>query len=288
MSDSMDTSVHCFFGSADCGIGLNFNNPDIISYIPEKYSIGLSKEFQKVDNGIVYTTDGDCFDKAQISKSQNLLHHIKRDIEDSGLSINNVVACYKEKLRNRLLIVLFSDNKIDERFYRNNSPIDIPDSICISESYHRLIEELEAIKSSSENYELWHPLINRPYRNRECYLKASILFAIHIGGLTAKQIVHISNLSVNLNASEKAVELYMKDLKHESLKTRFSLLSDEIKRANFDEAEICALLTDWLYLISVGDYDKQQEYVLKTQTAGLLNIDKNTVYAVYNNIIKEK
>ncbi len=287
MNDSKDTSVRCFFGVADCGIGLNFNNSDIISYIPEKYSIGLSKEFKKADNGIVYTTDSDCFDKAQMSKSKNILRHIKKDIEDSGLSVNNVVACYKEKRRNRLLIVFSSDNKIDERFYCNYSPIEVSDSICVSESYRSLITELKTIKSSSENFELWHPIINRPYRNRDCYLKAIILFAIHIGGLTAKQIIHISNLTVNLNASEKAVESYMKDLKRENLKTRSSMLSAEIERAEFDETERCALLTDWLYLISIGDYDEKQQYMLKTQAAGLLNIDKNTVYAVYNNIIKE-
>lgn len=277
-----------FFGSPDCGSGLNFNNLDIVSYIPEKFCVGLSAKIKKADCGIVYTADSSCFDKVQNKKFQKILIHIFKELSGLGLPKNKILACYKEKQRNRLMVVYFLDDTVWECFFINNSSVKNSESICVSESWHDMIAELNAIKSASENYELWHPLINRPYKIREQHLKASILFAIHTGGLTAKQIIHLSNLTVNLNASPKNVESYLVSLKQKDLKTRANILSAEVKNLNFDETEKYTLLADWLYLILSGGYDEQQEFTLKTEAAKLLDLEANTVYAVYNNIIKEK
>ena len=59
-----------------------------------------------------------------------------------------------------------------------------------------------------------------------------------------------------------------------------SLLKDEVRDSLFDYNEKNCLLADWLYLISVNDYDEKQVFSLKELAAKLLGISEDAFFTL--------
>lgn len=273
-----------FFESSDGGVGLDISGRDFVFWVAEKYTLGMSKDFKKADNGVLYTADKACPDKTQNNKFNKIIGKLKGSIESDGFSVEDIIACYKEKLRDRVLVIFSVGNGFINRYYFNNV-IGEPAGMCFSDGSRSLIRELASL-NMEPSYEIFHPLINMSFKKRESYLKASVLFASFMGGLTVKQMIHISNLSVNFNASGQAVEKFLRNIRCTDLVTRSLLLEDEINNSSFVEIEKNNLLADWLYLVSVGNYDEKQTFLLKERAAKILNIDEDVVFTAYNTISK--
>ena len=254
----------------------NIYNTDLFqNLLVERYTIFWPKKFSKYDAGQILQFDDE--------RTMEICSRL-------GVSKQDALFCY-EHPKGACFVYTKSGTIVDKANLRvdlDSSTIKIEGIEC-TEPLRRLLEDLKRIHPAyvinriDSGIKMNHP--TKKTKRSECqfYIKMLAVFCYELG-FSAGQLHRITELCNCFGISSHSLKLLFTMISEVSTDIDCRIkLTDSIKELGF-YSDRAVLASDLLYMIHLGKYDVNTEYNAVLRVGGIMNIDEDAIFAIYDKI----
>lgn len=269
----------------DIGFFFSFDlldSPFIKQMIIGRFTSHRPQKFSAIDSGNIFTPKDSRFKDLCLS-----------------LAVDPVqtLLCYEEKKRKAVMAVsndhiiktnLKPDKIALKMLLKDNglSNLSLKVGLNISQTMEGILFELIKLGSNglAESVieragRLHHPAYGTRYSECQLYIKALSLFCCEFG-FSVDQLLRLMEMSYCFEISSYHLKKLLEYIANISTDTCIELTRSVIGSATVTQREV--LLTDMLYMVLIGDYDVQTEFIAVERVGNLLDVNMDSVFMIYD------